>query len=77
MRFLRLPDRGRRPVGGGPQQQLPLAVLQLLGNFTLMPKYSTINAAHTHRLATVASPFVYLFYLPALQRKHGGEKLLC
>jgi len=34
-------------------------------------------AAHTHRLATVASPFVYLFYLPALQRKHGGEKLLC
>ena len=31
MRLLWFPDRGGRPLGGGDQQQLPLAVLQLLG----------------------------------------------
>ena len=33
VRLLRLPDRGRRPMGGGPQQQLPQPVLQLHGEF--------------------------------------------
>ena len=31
VRLVRIPDRGRGPVGRGSQQQLPLAVLQLLG----------------------------------------------
>ena len=31
MRLLWFPDRGGRPLGRGDQQQLPLAVLQLLG----------------------------------------------
>ena len=31
VRLLWFPDRGGRPLGRGDQQQLPLAVLQLLG----------------------------------------------
>ena len=66
VRLVRLSHRGRRPVGRGPQQQLPQPVLQLHGESKKLPYFKSSQKL------LVAS----IFFVAAVQKEPGGPEVL-
>ena len=86
--LLRIPDRGRRQMGGGPQQQLSLTMLQLHGKNTALQILDwnepgpSFNCCKYNKFWKIferffESIFIHVSFTAALQGKYGGQKLLC